>query len=221
MKVSIIIPVYNMQDTIGRALRSAADQSFPKDDYEVIVVNDGSTDRTGDIIKAIANYDSKIRVISLPSNRGLPTAKNEGIKAAYGMYVIFLDADDWLMKHAVLILYEFISQHPELSFIWPGYFLVDERGTIIGTSENKEGSGVIFRKSDLEAAGLFDESVRVFEEKEMYHRLERQGKEGLWIPVNLYKYVQRPGSLSRGGLTPKETAKELQKTINKMKDDPK
>src|SRR5271154_1794032 len=90
-RVSIVIAVYNGAPTVGRALASVFAQTFT--DYEVVVVNDGSTDDTASVL---ARYGDKIRVVTQP-NRGLPAARNSGIHASSGEYVAFLDDDDeWL-----------------------------------------------------------------------------------------------------------------------------
>lgn len=89
--MSIIIPVYNGENTIRRAIDSAISQHF--DDSEILVVNDGSTDGTASVLK---HYGSKIRVIDQP-NRGPAAARNVGVASARGRYLAFLDADDvWL-----------------------------------------------------------------------------------------------------------------------------
>src|SRR5579863_3286015 len=91
--VTVLIPAYNAAATIERAVDSVLAQTF--DDYEIIVVDDGSRDATSAIV---ANYgNDKIRLFRLPQNRGESGAMNEGIAAARGELVAFLDADDeWL-----------------------------------------------------------------------------------------------------------------------------
>ena len=90
MKASIIIPAYNAEAYIERALESALSQDFPKKDYEVLVIDDGSTDRTPEILKS---FGDKIRVIR-QENRGFAGATNRGYKEALGELVVKLDSDD-------------------------------------------------------------------------------------------------------------------------------
>ncbi len=89
--ISIIIPVYNMVDRIGRSLDSIVCQSFK--DVEIIVVDDGSTDGTGDIVRGYASEDSRVRYIH-QENSGVSVARNSGLEAASGKNILFIDADD-------------------------------------------------------------------------------------------------------------------------------
>lgn len=89
--ISIVIPVFNMADGIRRCLRSVVDQLV--DDIEVLVVDDGSTDNTGMVVKEFAAKESKIRYL-FQENAGVSSARNAGIEAARGAYLLFIDADD-------------------------------------------------------------------------------------------------------------------------------
>lgn len=89
--ISIIIPVYNMVDRIGRCLDSIVCQSFK--DVEIIVVDDGSTDGTGDIVRGYASEDSRVRYIH-QENSGVSVARNSGLETASGENILFIDADD-------------------------------------------------------------------------------------------------------------------------------
>ena len=90
-KVSVVIPVYNGARTIGRALESVFGQTFR--DFEIIVVNDGSTDDTASVL---AGYGDRIQVVS-QSNRGVSAARNAGLRVSVGEYLVFLDDDDeWM-----------------------------------------------------------------------------------------------------------------------------
>ena len=98
MLLSIIIPVYNVEQFIEECLDSVCTQSFA--DWEAICVNDGSTDRSLSLLQDFASRDRRIHVVS-QSNAGLSAARNTGLKAANGEYVFFLDSDDWLEKDAL------------------------------------------------------------------------------------------------------------------------
>jgi glycosyltransferase involved in cell wall biosynthesis len=97
-KVSIIIPAYNVEDYIEACLDSVLAQSFA--DFEVIAVDDGSGDGTGDILDAYAAKDQRIKVIHKP-NGGVSAARNDGIKAARGEYFLFFDGDDFAEPYTV------------------------------------------------------------------------------------------------------------------------
>lgn len=101
-KVSIIIPAYNIEDYIYKAIESATKQIL--DEIEIIVVNDGSTDNTSNLVKEEIKKDSRIKLVDL-ENGGVSRARNIGISIAQGEYIMFLDGDDWLDYNAASDLY--------------------------------------------------------------------------------------------------------------------
>jgi glycosyltransferase involved in cell wall biosynthesis len=100
--ISIIIPVYNLEQYIKRCLDSILTQTFQ--DFEVIIVNDGSTDNSGSICDEYAQRDNRVRVIHM-ENGGLSAARNEGIKIAKGEFLGFVDSDDYIEKDMYKVLY--------------------------------------------------------------------------------------------------------------------
>lgn len=104
---SVIVPVYQGQGTIHGTLESLKSQSF--EDFEAIVVNDGSTDDTASIVAAFAKSDHRFKIVSRV-NGGRSSARNEGIECSSGKYLIFLDADDVLYPHALHLLHEGTSE---------------------------------------------------------------------------------------------------------------
>lgn len=100
-KVSIIIPVYNVEDYVSDCINSVIDQSYRN--IEIILINDGSTDKSGDICKTIAKHDSRIIYLK-KENGGLSSARNYGLKKATGDFIFFLDSDDYLVKNAIELL---------------------------------------------------------------------------------------------------------------------
>ena len=106
--VSVIVPVYNCQSFVGQAVRSALDQDYPN--KEVIVVNDGSTDGTLDVLR---QFGDAIQVVDQP-NGGPPRARNAGLKLACGDYVAFLDADDVWIQGKLSVQVAHMQAHPEV-----------------------------------------------------------------------------------------------------------
>ena len=98
MILSIIIPVYNVEKYVEKCIRSCENQDIPKENYEVIVVNDGSPDGSLAIVERLANEFSNIKVIN-QENKGLSMARNTGLEAAKGEYVWFVDSDDWIEEN--------------------------------------------------------------------------------------------------------------------------
>jgi glycosyltransferase involved in cell wall biosynthesis len=127
--ISVVIPAYNAARFIHTTLASVLAQSYS--DYEIIVVDDGSTDNTGDIVKT---YGNKVKYI-YQSNAGDGPARNTGIRAASGEWIAFLDHDDeWLpekLEHQV----EFLNNHPDLCWCATGYYQkYGTRHAVIGNS---------------------------------------------------------------------------------------
>lgn len=100
--ISVIVPVYNAEKYLEYCLNSILFQSFR--DYELILINDGSTDRSGDICETYAGKDKRIKVIH-QENRGVSVARNQGILQAKGKYIAFIDGDDYVEKEYLKVLY--------------------------------------------------------------------------------------------------------------------
>ncbi len=105
-KVSVIIPVYNVEKYISQCLNSIINQSL--NDIEIICVNDGSTDSSSSILEQYAHNDNRIKIIN-QVNQGQGVARNNAIKQANGEYIVFVDPDDWLVDGALEKIYKFIS----------------------------------------------------------------------------------------------------------------
>ena len=103
MEISVIIPVYNKEQYIKQCLENALSQDF--EDYEVITVDDGSTDDSGRICDEMANSDSRLRVIHT-ENGGVTAARRRGVEEAHGRFIMFCDSDDLLLPHALRNSYE-------------------------------------------------------------------------------------------------------------------
>lgn len=122
MKISIIIPVYNKADYIRPCVESLLEQDF--DEFEIVAVDDGSTDASGSICDELAASQSRLRVFHTP-NQGVTAARRYGVEQAQGKYIMFVDSDDALMPHALKTLYETIERTG-----------ADE---VIGTWQNQHG----------------------------------------------------------------------------------
>ena len=103
VKISIIVPVFNMENHLGECLDSIITQSFK--DIEIICVNDGSTDNSLEILKKYQDNDSRIKIIT-QNNKGLSAARNTGLDHANGDYIYFIDSDDYLEPNALSEIYE-------------------------------------------------------------------------------------------------------------------
>lgn len=122
MTFSIIIPLYNKASYVENALQSVFAQTFK--DWELIVVDDGSTDDSLEVVKRFA--DSQVRQFSILSqkNAGVSTARNNGVAASHGDYLCFLDADDWWSPDFLLEMHEFILSYPDAGIYGTAYYYV-------------------------------------------------------------------------------------------------
>ena len=93
IKLSIIIPVYNVEKYIGRCIESCLKQDLPRDEYEILIVNDGSSDGSMEVVRQYAQLNNNIRIVE-QENAGLSAARNTGIQNAKGEYLWFVDSDD-------------------------------------------------------------------------------------------------------------------------------
>ena len=194
--VSLIITAYNYERYIERAIRSAMEQSIPSDQYEIIVVNDASIDKTAEVL---LNYQDVIRVYNLESNVGLAAARNFGIKKAKGQFVVFLDADDYIQHDMLYMQKVFLTENNELDAVSVDYYLIDERGNHIkkvSAQDSPIACGVMFRKDFLYDIGLYDESFRAREEEDLRIRFLKKYKiYNIILP--LYRYRMHGENLTK------------------------
>ncbi len=122
--VSVIIPVYNSASTLSQAIDSVLEQTYSN--FEIIAVNDGSTDNSLELLKG---YDSKIRLIT-QANAGVATARNRAIAEANGELVAFLDSDDWWLPHKLARQVAFLQKHPKIDLVHSAYQIVDENDKV-------------------------------------------------------------------------------------------
>ena len=123
-KISVIVPVYNREKFIGRCLRSLLSQSMGLNNFEILLVDDGSTDATNKIYES---FSDEIRIIKHKKNLGLPSALNTGIKKAKGRYVVRVDSDDYVNSEFLQILFLFIAENPKYDAVACDYYIVNDR----------------------------------------------------------------------------------------------
>lgn len=221
-KISVIIPAYNAASTIERTLNSLFSQSSR--DFEIIVVNDGSSDDTLDICKKMQKRSPVAMEVYHQSNMGGPSARNKGIALARGEYIIFLDADDLAEKDYVLKLMQAIESKPSIDIACCSYDLLYEDGSFkprLITNRNKILSGrdallsllteklevwsgsAIYRRSMLIGFKIyFDESISMGEDIEFRWRAFYHARAVALVPEVLVHYVQHSSSVTRA-LDPK------------------
>lgn len=122
-KVSVIIPVYNVEQYLRQCLDSVISQTFK--DIEIIIVNDCSPDNSLEIIREYQQKDNRIVLVDLKQNVGLGFARNEGMKVATCKYITFVDSDDWVTKDYVEVLYNTIEKY-QYDVISPDFYQYDD-----------------------------------------------------------------------------------------------
>ena len=195
MKASIIITCYNRERHIARAIRSALSQNFEKDQYEVIVVDDGSTDNS---LKIINDFGDEIRIISLEKNMGLPTARNQGIRKAKGRFIVHLDSDDYMHEDLLYVEYLHLAMNPDWGAVACDYFVINEKEQHtqrVDSSNSPIACGLMFRKENLINIGLYNEEMLLCEDEELRMRYEEEYKIG-YVKLPLYRYMKHDANMT-------------------------
>ena len=193
--ISVLITAYNVEKYIGRAIRSALDQSIPRDAYEIIVINDCSTDRTR---FALEVFEDDIRLINNEMRLGLPASLNKGVRKAKGRFVVRLDGDDYVHKDFLKVLDLHLSLNDDIDAIACDYLLVDDNEHILGKMNCMEfpiACGIMFRIGQLIDVGLYDENFLAREDEDLRIRfLQKYKIERVQLP--LYRYRRHDNNLT-------------------------
>jgi hypothetical protein len=149
-RVSVIIPVYNRESYIGEAIASVLAQTFG--DFELLVIDDGSTDRTREVVRAF--HDQRLRLLCHASNRGTARARNAGVDMARGDYLAFLDSDDVALPQRLAEQVDFLDRHPHHAAVGAWIDWMDERGRPTGRVKRRPP-----RPDDVSALRLFRQGI--------------------------------------------------------------
>ena len=141
MKLSFIIPVFNTEDYLERCLASCLDQDLPESDYEIIVLNDGSTDSSLQVAERIASSHPCIRIVS-QENGGLSRARNAGLLEASGDYVWFVDSDDYIARNCLGTLWSKCADEM-LDVLGMGSFRVMQDSSVIERRYYDQGNSLL------------------------------------------------------------------------------
>jgi glycosyltransferase involved in cell wall biosynthesis len=205
--VSVIIPTYNRKDIVLDAIQSVINQTVK--DFEIIVVDDGSSDGTKEYLTSL---NLPIKIIS-KENGGVSSARNIGIKSSQGKYIAFLDSDDvWLpekLKHQIA----YVTTHPDIALVYTDeYIEVNgevqsktrfERANLGDDQKNNfllpgfvqhtpiHTSSVMVKKSVLDEVGYFNETLKIHEDSELWNRISQKYTFGfIDIPLATFRYTE-------------------------------
>lgn len=184
--VSVVIPVFNGESCIARAIQSALDQGCA--DLEVVVVDDGSTDRTSEIVRRFG----KSVIYKYQHNQERSVARNTGIELTRGRYIAFLDADDWWLPGKLERQIAHAERHSNLGIVYSWVSVVNEDGKLLRLLGNERPScettgvdlfewfllghsvptpSVIIRRECLDVVGCFDETITYIEDWDLWMRI--------------------------------------------------
>ncbi len=191
MKVSIVVTSYNYGNYIERCLRSLLNQNFDTKNYEVIVIDDASTDNTVEVVERYMSKYPNLRLIVNKENVGVAESSNIGIREAFGQFVIRVDADDYVSSKLILFLSEYLEANNGLLGVSCDYVKVDNDELVLGryyAEKENISCGIMYRRDMLIEAGLYNADFRHCEEKELRARLgEKYNVEHLKIPFYRYR----------------------------------
>ncbi|WP_434222722.1 glycosyltransferase family 2 protein [Limnospira platensis CENA597] len=211
--MSVIIPVYNCDRFLGEAIDSVLIQTYQ--DYEIIVIDDGSTDETSQVVASLGH---KIRYFH-QENQGSAVARNLGIQQAEGELIAFLDADDfWLLPEKLAQQVSLFDQQPNLAMVQTGWRIVDELSNPIIDVEPwhqvpeltleswlmykpVKTSGLLVTKNSLANAGGFDGELRQSHDVDLVLRLALMGCQATWWPQVAVGYRRYGGNTTRNAKT--------------------
>ena len=187
MKVTVLLPVHNRERFVGEAIESVLGEGF--DDFELLLVDDGSTDRTAEILREYAAKDERIRIVTSETNEGIPRALNRGLNQARGESIARLDSDDLMMPGRLAAQVEVLDTQRDVVLVSAAYDIIDEHGAHLGRFDetlpseviryllgftNIIGGGgqVMFRNDGTRYSTEFPSS----EDYEMWVRLSQRGR---------------------------------------------
>jgi len=193
--ISVIVPVFNEERFIGRAIRSLLNQTLPDSEYEIIVINDGSHDRTE---YALQLFKEDITIISNDKTLGLPGALNRGIHKARGKFIVRVDGDDYVSSDYLSILYRFLECNTYMDAVACDYFLVNDQEEIIGRGNcltQPIGCGIMFRTEHLIEIGLYDPKFLMHEDRDLRIRFEEKYRIHR-VELPMYRYRRHHGNMT-------------------------
>ena len=197
MKISVIVTNYNYEKWLRRCIRSLINQSF--DDYEIIIIDDYSTDNSRNILLEYQDID-KIKLVFNKSNVGVGCSSTIGAKKATGKYIVRVDADDYVHNDFLKCLYLWASFNNSHA-VACDYQEVNFNEDVLNTKsqdKNPLACGILYRTDLLEYLSYWDEKLRINEDVDMIKRVKKEFKLE-YINMPLYRYFKHGESMTHGG----------------------
>lgn len=194
--ISVVVTNYNYGKYIRRCLRSLMNQDLERSRYELVVVDDHSTD---DSVSAIESFSGagELKIVVNKRNLGVGGSARVGVDHSRGKYFVRVDADDYVQPPFLSMLYNFLKFSPAYVGVSCDYFLTDNDERILSVESFKEkglACGLMLRTSYLERIGSYNKKKKVFEDRDLFERVE--AAKIFHLPVPLYNYVKHGKSLT-------------------------
>ena len=188
--ITVVVCTFNHSAWIERCIRSLLNQKFiKKDDFEIILIDDKSTDSTKKILKNFSDLEN-LRIHSNKKNIGLPKSLNKAIKLSKGRYVTRVDSDDYVQRNFLFLSKLFLDMNREYQAVAVDYIKVDNFETVLSKEnclKNEIACGIMYRKECLINIGLYNEKFKMREGHEINRRFKKKFKIGR-LELPLYKY---------------------------------
>ena len=202
--ISIVLPTFNGEKYISQSIDSIIRQSY--NDWELIVVDDCSTDRTGEIAERFAEDDGRIKIIHNTENKKLPASLNIGFRKTIGEYLTWTSDDNAYEKDALSVMHNFLNVNPKIPMVCTAMNLMDEEGVVYSKYPEYDadrmyyndivGACFMYRRSVMESVGEYNENLFCVEDYEYWLRiLERYGQIG-YLDSAHYNYRMHRNSLT-------------------------
>ncbi len=223
-RVSVVIPTYNSAKYLPQAINSVLQQTYS--DYELIIINDGSTDNTPEVIQPYLEL-ATVRYFS-QENLGVSAARNRGLKEAQGELIAFLDADDIYFPDKLQAQVAMFDAHPNIGIVNSGFRVIKEDGEPIMDVQRWQDipdltpeiwllhkpvlpSAMMYRKEWFDLVGGFDTELFSSEDVEVTLRMIAQGCQGMWLPKITIYYRRHEASVTwKQTLRQAENSEEMQ-----------
>lgn len=194
--ISVVVTNYNYGTYIRRCLRSLLNQDLERGRYEIIVVDDHSTDDSLQAMNAFVEAGD-VKVVVNKKNLGVGGSSRVGVDHSRGKYFVRVDADDYVQPAFLSMLYNVLRFCPQFAGVSCDYFLTDNDERVLSVAsfeENGLACGLMLRTSYLEIIGSYNQKKKVFEDRDLFKRIDRA--KVFHLPVPLYNYVKHGKSLT-------------------------
>jgi glycosyltransferase involved in cell wall biosynthesis len=211
--VSVVMPAFNVAPFVKHAIESVLKQTLA--DFEMVVIDDGSTDGTSDILQSVR--DARLRIVE-QGNGGSSAARNTGAQHTRAPYIAFIDGDDLWSPQKLAIHIDFLEKHPEVDLTFSHSSIINEQGDPLGRYSSPvrgyisfrqlltqnvvhNGSAVVARREALERAGYFDINMRSAVDHDLWLRVALSRANNVYcIPQVLTFYRMREGQITKDWL---------------------